>query len=56
MFTDPIADMLTRIRNASQAKKAEKFYEIKLAYSPSMHAARVLPETEARDYTGLTIL
>jgi small subunit ribosomal protein S8 len=23
MFTDPIADMLTRIRNASQAKKAE---------------------------------
>jgi small subunit ribosomal protein S8 len=23
MYTDPIADMLTRIRNASQAKKAE---------------------------------
>ena len=33
MFTDPIADMLTRIRNASQAKKAE----LVLPYSKFKH-------------------
>jgi len=42
MFTDPIADMLTRIRNASAAKKAE----LVLPYSKfKAHLAEVLLKT-----------
>jgi hypothetical protein len=41
-----LAEWITRL-------PGQKFYEIKLAYSPTTGQARVLPETEARDYSGL---
>ncbi len=41
-----LAEWITRL-------PGDKFHEIKLAYSPSTHTARVLPETEQRDYSGL---
>jgi small subunit ribosomal protein S8 len=42
MFTDPIADMLTRIRNAASAKKSE----VELPYSKLKHSLAEILKNE----------